>query len=256
VLKRLLRNLGGSASVPAHAATIAPTGNPLRAYAESNRDGRAMDKWTHYFEVYHRHFERFRGRPITMIEIGIFNGGSLRMWRDYFGPEATIVGVDINPDCTRFAEAGVDIVIGDQADRGFLRELRRRYPSPAILLDDGGHTMEQQIVTFEELYLHLERDGVYLCEDTHTSYWSGYAGGLRREGTFIEHAKSLIDRLNAAYIPDNALPPDDFTWRTDSIHFYDSIVVIERRDRPPPTRQYFGSEQHFQTPTVFSDGKM
>src|SRR4051794_39606696 len=71
--------------------------NPLIEYLEGHPGGRLVPRFRHYFDVYHRHFSRFRGKPVTMIEIGIFNGGSLPMWRDYFGSQARIVGVDINP---------------------------------------------------------------------------------------------------------------------------------------------------------------
>ena len=73
--------------------------NPLIEYLEKNPSGRVVHRWRHYFDIYHRHFSRFRGDSIVMIEIGIFNGGSLRMWKDYFGSNSTIVGVDINPGC-------------------------------------------------------------------------------------------------------------------------------------------------------------
>lgn len=216
--------------------------NPLVAYLEANPGGRLVDRWRHYFDIYHRHFAGLRGQSLTMIEIGVFNGGSLRMWRDYLGPQATIVGVDINPDCRQFAEPGIDIVIGDQGDRSFLRSLADRYPEYAVLIDDGGHHMHQQIATFEELYPRLRSDGIYLCEDTHTSYAPRFGGGLHEPGTFIEIAKSLIDRLNAFNSLDRAvLAPDEFTRTTDSLHFYEGVVVIEKRQRTPPQEITYGS---------------
>ncbi|MBL8385410.1 MAG: hypothetical protein JNM90_20170 [Burkholderiales bacterium] len=234
MLRRLLRNVGqGAPAGPAE-------DNPLLAYARSPRCERVMIKWLHYFDVYHRHLSRLRGQAITFIEIGVFNGGSLPMWRDYFGPQAHIVGVDINPGCARYAEPGIDVVIGDQGDRGFLRELRDRYPGAAALLDDGGHTMQQQIATFEELYPSLDPAGVYLCEDLHTSYLAPFGGGYRRPGTFVEMGKSLVDRLNAAHVGDDGAGPDAFTVSTDSLHFYDSMLVIERRARAAPEQVTFG----------------
>ena len=99
--------------------------NPLIEYLEKNPDGRLVHRWRHYFDIYHRHFSRFRGETITMIEIGIFNGGSLRMWKNYFGPNATIVGVDINTGCKKYEEPGIEIVIGDQGDPKFLQALSK-----------------------------------------------------------------------------------------------------------------------------------
>ena len=212
-------------------------GNPLEYYFLNHR-GRRIDKWQHYFEVYHRHFERFRGRRPVVLEIGVWHGGSLQMWKKYFGAGARIIGVDIDERCKAFAEDSVEVVIGDQADRALHAELRRRYPHVDIVIDDGGHKMDQQIVTFEELYPHVQPNGVYLCEDLHTSYMPSYGGGLRKEGTFIERAKSLVDGLHGWYagdpVVDPALKTSDFTRSAHSLHFYDSIVVIEKRPTAPP----------------------
>jgi hypothetical protein len=221
-------------------------GNPLVEYLENNLDDRLVHKVRHYFDIYHRHFAGFRRQPLTMIEIGVFNGGSLRMWRDYFGPQATIVGVDINPECKQFSEPGIDIVIGDQGDRAFLRSLADRYPDFAILVDDGGHRMHQQIATFEELYPRMRADGVYLCEDTHTSYMPVFGGGYRQPQTFIEYVKPLVDRLNAFYGTDQSqFAPDEFTRTTGSLHFYTSVLVIEKKPKTPPEQACYGSVADF-----------
>ena len=164
------------------------------------------------------------------------------MWQDYFGPQATIVGVDVNPDCKQFSEPGIEIVIGDQGDRTFLRSLADRYPNFAILIDDGGHRMHQQIATFEELYPRLRSDGVYLCEDTHTSYNPNFGGGYQQPQSFIESVKPLIDSLHAFIGNDHSqFIANDFTRSTDSMHFYDSVVVIEKKPRKKPEEIHYGS---------------
>jgi len=220
--------------------------NPLIEYLERNPDGRLVHRWKHYFDVYHKHFNRFRGQSITMIEIGIFNGGSLRMWKDYFGPHSTIVGVDINAGCKKYEEPGIQILIGDQADPEFLRDLSKKFPKAAVVVDDGGHRMEQQINTLEELYITMQDDGVYLCEDTHTSYMPVFGGGYLKPNTFIEHSKKLIDKLNAFHAKEDAgFSSDYFTYSTESIHFYDSILVIERNRRSPPEMVLYGTESDF-----------
>jgi SAM-dependent methyltransferase len=208
--------------------------NPLREYFRANR-GRLLHKWDHYFDVYHRHFARFRGQPITVLEIGLFHGGSLAMWRDYFGPQARIVGVDIEPRAQMFAGINTEVYIGDQSDREFLAAMRRRCPRVDVLIDDGGHRMWEQIATFEELYPVVADGGVYLCEDLHTSYWKEWGGGLANPYTFINYSKTLVDRLNAFHSRDpNSLEPDDFTRSTASLHYYDSILVIEKQRRAAP----------------------
>ena len=220
-------------------AMAAGVGNPLAWHFFHNR-GRLIHKWHHYFEIYHRHFAPFRGRSPVVLEIGVYHGGSLQMWRKYFGRGAHIIGVDIDPRCKAFAEDGVEVLIGDQADRAFHAELRRRYPKVDIVIDDGGHTMEQQITTFEELYPHLQPNGVYLCEDLHTSFLPKFGGGVRREGSFIEHCKPLIDRLHGWYLNDAQLPVDAFTRSTFALHFYYSVFVAEKRPIAPPMQSETG----------------
>jgi len=125
--------------------------NPLEQYFRANQ-GRLIHKWVHYFDIYHRHFERFRGRPVVIVEFGVSQGGSLEMWRDYFGDAATIYGVDIDERCADLGGPGTHILIGDQEDRDFLRSVGERTGPIDILIEDGGHKMAQQIATFEELY--------------------------------------------------------------------------------------------------------
>ena len=180
--------------------------NDLEKYFKEN-NRRVISKWSHYFDVYERHFSRFRNKEITILEIGVYQGGSLQMWRSYFGDKVKIYGVDIHPRCKELEEDNVEIFIGSQSDRNFLRELKKKIPPVDILIDDGGHTMRQQIITYEELFDHVKEDGVYLCEDLHTSYWADFGGGFRRKGTFIEYSKSFIDYLNAYHSRQTSFKP-------------------------------------------------
>jgi len=201
--------------------------NPLWKYFSQN-EGRIIHKWHHYFDIYHNHFSRFRNLPVTILEIGVFEGGSLQMWRSYFGSQAKIYGVDINQGCKELEEDNLKIFIGDQANRDFLRELRKEIGAIDILIDDGGHTMTQQITTFEELYPAVSETGVYLIEDLHTSYWEEYGGGYKKQGSFIEYAKEFIDDINAWHSRHPELTPGNLTKSATGIHFYDSVLVIEK----------------------------
>ncbi len=192
-----------------------------------NHQGRTIHKWKHYFPAYEQHFARYINRPLTFIEIGCGQGGSLQMWKRYFGPHAQIVGIDINPDCQAFEEDQIAIRIGDQADEAFLASVLAEFGTPDVVLDDGSHVMEHVVGTFGFLYPRTAVDGVYFVEDLHTAYWDEFGGGLRREGSFIELCKGLLDALNADWSR-GALPPTPFTRSTQSMHFYDSIAVFER----------------------------
>jgi hypothetical protein len=219
-------------------------GNPLRQYFRAN-DGRLIHKWVHYFDIYHRHFEPFRNKPVTIVEFGVSHGGSLQMWKDYFGPQARIIGVDINPKCAALAEPQIEIVIGDQEDREFLRSLAARAGDIDVLIEDGGHTMTQQIATFEELWPNIVDGGVFLMEDLHTSYWPSYGGGLRREGTFIEYAKKLIDQQHAWHARGDAdFTVDEYTRTIRGMHVYDSIIVFDKARVPKPRTRKTGTPSH------------
>ena len=211
--------------------------NPLLEYFERN-PGRLIDKWLHYFDIYHRHFAAFRGRAVTVVEFGVYHGGSLQMWKHYFGERARIVGVDIDPTCKALEEERIEIHIGDQADGAFLEKLCSELGEFHVLVDDGGHMMKQQITTFEHMFPRLAPDGVYLVEDLHTSYWPEYGGGYRRPATrfgfgkartFIEYSKRLIDALSAWHSRDpKRFPVTDFTTSARSMHYYDSVLVVEK----------------------------
>lgn len=208
--------------------------NDLERYFHDNKDGRMINKWMHYFDVYDRHFKKYRGKEVTVMEIGVAQGGSLSMWKHYFGDKAKIYGIDLNPNCKKFEEENVEVIIGSQSDRNFLRQLKKQVPKLDILIDDGGHTMIQQIVSFEELYDHIKEDGVYLCEDLHTSYEVRFGGGHKRNGTFIEYTKNFIDHLNAWHSEQNSLKITDFTRTTDSIHYYSGMIVLEKKPKEKP----------------------
>jgi len=216
------------------------------AFLKSSRGD--LHKWHHYFDIYERHLARYRGRAFRFLEIGVFRGGSLRLWRDYFGPEARIVGLDRDPSCARFDGEFGHVRIGDQADAGFLRAVLDEFGPFDAVLDDGGHTAQQQIVSFEVLYPELAADGVYLCEDTHTSYWKSFQDS-QQHTSFTQLALKIANGLTAALHTDPKSfrrygePPDQrvgvleaqlVNVITHSVAFYDSMIVFEKRPRPEP----------------------
>lgn len=213
--------------------------NDLEKFFHANQGGQ-IHKLRNYFEVYERHFGRYRGTDVHVVEIGVAHGGSLRMWKSYFGPKAHIYGMDVEPNAKALEEPQIEIFVGDQGDAEYLESVVAALPRIDILIDDGGHTMRQQEVTFETLFSHVGPDGVYLCEDMHTSYWGEFGGGYRREGTFIELSKGLIDRINAWHSRSPNLVVSDFTRTAHSLHFYDSVLVIEKRQLEAPVDQTRG----------------
>jgi cephalosporin hydroxylase len=189
--------------------------------------GREIHKWEHYFPIYERHFAPWRGRTLTFLEIGVAKGGSLQMWRRYFGPLARVVGIDIDPRCKAHEEGGVFVRIGDQSDPKFLASVVAEFGAPDVVLDDGSHQMAHIEATFDFLYPRLPKNGVYMVEDLQCAYWPKFGGSVSDPKTFINIAKSLVDRLNAEHTL-GAVAPDAFTRDTFSIGFYDGVVVIEK----------------------------
>lgn len=204
--------------------------------------GRLIHKADHYIEIYETYFSKYIDKEVIILEIGIAHGGSLQMWKKYFGNKARIYAVDINPECKTLEEENVNIYIGSQQDKVFLSNLIKEIPRPDIIIDDGGHTMKQQITTFEVLYPHVKENGIYLCEDTCTSYWYEYGGGFKRRKTFIEFSKRMIDHLYAWHSQSRNLGVNDFTVSTNAIHFYDSMVFFEKKQRQKPINRQIGEK--------------
>lgn len=190
--------------------------------------GLPIGKWAHYFPVYERHFGPLRNKDIFVLEIGVAGGGSAQMWNRFFGPRAKIVGIDIDPKCKEHEQMGVSIRIGDQSDSVFLQSVIDEFGIPDVVIDDGSHRMDHVLSSFQFLYPLVPKNGIYLVEDMHTSYWSNYGGGMSNPGSFINISKNFIDRLNANWIKEGGLAPDLITQQTYSISFYDSIVVFEK----------------------------
>ena len=193
-----------------------------------NNGEQQLVKWVHYFDIYERHFRRFVNKQPTILEIGVWNGGSLKMWQDYFGNGVQIIGIDNNPECKQFEQDNIEIFIGSQDDEELLNNIIAKYPNVDVVLDDGSHMMRHMKKSFEVLYPKISDNGVYAVEDTHTCYWEEYEGGLGKSDTFIEFAKFKIDEISAVHSR-NTVPVTDFTRSTDAICFYDSVIVFAKR---------------------------
>lgn len=196
-------------------------------FLKNNRN--LIHKWIHYFDIYERHFKKFVGKDVLIIEIGVYEGGSIEMWKEYFGENCKVVGIDINPNCKKYEniEKNIYVEIGSQNDKDFLKSIIEKYGKADIIIDDGSHQMLDVVTSFETLYSNVKDDGIYLVEDLQTAYWENYGGGYKKPDTFIEFAKDKIDELNA--LSSKILNPTEFTLSTQSICIYDSIIVFEKR---------------------------
>jgi hypothetical protein len=207
-----------------------------------DHDGRLIHKWVHYLPVYQTQFAQFRNRPLRFLEIGVSQGGSLQMWRKYFGPDAVIYGVDVDPRCATVGDSDVQVRIGSQADPDFLRAVVEEMGGIDVVLDDGSHDARHQVVSFETLFPLLSDGGLYAVEDLHAAYWRPFHGGYRRKDSFIEVAKSLADGMHAWYY--ERKPPaiaSDAKSTISAVMFFDSIVVIHKQSHSRPMHTTVGT---------------
>jgi cephalosporin hydroxylase len=204
----------------------------MNLYADfKTHTGRPVHKWLHYFPVYERHFASWRNRTLTVWEIGVFRGGSLELWSNYFGPMTTVVGIDIDPACAAITGPNIHIRIGSQSDTEFLSRLIDEFGAPDIVIDDGSHQSADIRATFQFLYPQLSKNGIYVIEDQHTAYWDEFGD---TSNSFITSAKRMIDHLNADHSR-GQIEPNFITRHTLGISFYDSLVVFERGNIPTKT---------------------
>ncbi len=194
-------------------------------YFTTNK-GKKITKWKHYFPIYEKHFTPIRNKPIKILEIGILNGGSLEMWRYYF-PEATIVGIDINPLCKQHEQEGINVRIGDQTDEKFLQSLIDEFGAFDLIIDDGSHHVAHVNKTFQFLFPKLADDGIYFIEDTHAAYWDSHGGSIKEPESINNVAKGMIDSINADHARGQK-EPDYFTRNVKCMSVYDYIIVFDK----------------------------
>lgn len=177
-----------------------------------------------YTPTYHEIFNGMRDIPVKLLEIGVKEGASLKMWSDYF-PKGCIVGLDIDPKIQGSSRFAVEV--GDQTDIGVLSHLRKEYGPFDIIIDDGSHNSPDQKLSLLYLYPNLKSLGWYCIEDVHTSYMGRYKGGYLRHDSFIEHAKRMIDSLHQPYTGEVWVTSLDHAIRR--IIFETKLVMVQSK---------------------------
>lgn len=208
-----------------------------------------------YFVVYDELFAPYKGKDITFVEIGISGGGSLEVWRKYFGKGSRIIGIDLNPALKHeLKQDGFDVFIGDQADPAFWRSFYAAVGKVDILLDDGGHTNTQTWTTLTQSLDHINDGGLLVIEDTHTSYKRSF--GNPSATSLISRLLVCVDQIQyrSSEIDDDdrrSRPRDhakllrdvDIAGKVHSIRFYESIIalLVDSRKCAASQRTRFGS---------------
>ena len=211
-------------------------GSPIEEYFDSVRTGPGVWKWRSYFDVYQRHLSRFRGTDVHLAEVGIYSGGSLLMWRNYFGANAILHGIDI-ANATLLYDTNPQygsprIHIGDQSNETFWTSFRERVPRVDVLLDDGSHLFSGQNVTLAMMLDHLSPGGVYICEDIH-----------HFSNPFLQ---TVVQKFISGRQGLNVMSHGTPKWQREigSVSFYPYMVVVEKlpAERPKMLLQRHGTE--------------
>ena len=205
-----------------------------------NNTGVVVHKWHHYLPIYDRYFKPLKNRPLRMLEIGVSEGGSLTMWRKYFGPEAVLFGIDINPNCAKHNGKDAQVRIGSQDDPDFLRAVIAEMGGVDLILDDGSHFSKHMNASLNILFPLLSDGGLYVVEDMHTSYWRSHGGGEGRAAGFTQTLKVLIDDMHHWYHRRGqkvAGTVDNLA----AMHIHDSLVVLEKEKVETPRHSRRGT---------------
>ena len=181
-------------------------------------------KYDSYFLVYEALLKQFVDREVTILEVGVFNGGSLFMWRKYFGPKARIIGVDLNPDAKEWEKHGFDIYIGDQSSDAFWSDLFQKIGKVDVVIDDGGHTNRQQITTSHYAIQNINDGGLLIVEDVHTSYFREFGNPSRY--SFVNFAHRIVDGVNSRSYALRRTR-ERYSSRVYSVTFFESIVALQ-----------------------------
>jgi hypothetical protein len=199
---------------------------------------------SHYCEFYVQHFKDRKDENLKILEIGVKEGDSLLMWKEYF-PNSNIVGLELNPEPLKnFRHDRVKIYFGDQADTSLLKEVCQNEGPFDIIIDDASHINEHHQISFEYLFEKgLSNNGIYVIEDLGTSYWSPWGGALKKKDATIEFMKDLVDNINFRFHKGNrddyvGIPPADdlslsyFDLNITGISFHKGMCFVQKGPNP------------------------
>ena len=179
-----------------------------------------------FIQLYEKYFSSFKDKKINILEIGIENGDSLRIWREFF-PNANICGIDILKK--EFKIDNVDIHEGDQSDHKFLKTIIEKYKNFDIVIDDGSHQAKHIISSFQFLFPYINENGIYVIEDLQTSYFPRYGGSrinLNKKKSSMNFVKSLTDSINYEKNNRPFFKKSIFDGLVKSINFHQNIAFI------------------------------
>lgn len=192
-----------------------------------------------YCEKYELYFDKIRFENLKILEIGVQNGFSLKMWEKYF-QNSLIYGIDIK-DCSCFDTDRIKNFCVSQTDTNQLYEINRQYGPFDIIIDDGSHVNEHMVQTFDFMFPLLNKNGYYIIEDLHCCYWKIFSDSrkmIHRIGELINDLNSNgkcgladINKLNEdLFYIDNNNKLTEAEKCIEFIHLYKSICFIKKNN--------------------------
>ena len=160
--------------------------------------GKVSDKWTSYIEKYEELFRPYRDKEVSLLEIGVQNGGSLEIYAKYFQQAKALIGCDISELCgtLEYEDSCISIIVGDANSEESEQEILDILPTFDIIIDDGSHHSKDIVSSFSKYFKHLKLNGKYIVEDLHCSYWEHFDGGLFKPTSSNSFFKLLSDIVN------------------------------------------------------------
>ncbi len=217
--------------------------------------GKVSDKWQSTLETYDEILQPYRNSRLSILEIGIQNGGSLEVWGKFFPKAERIFGIDIDPKCAqlKYDNPKIRVFVADATKQDSLKKIGLKPLSFDIIIDDGSHKSGDVIRTFCLYYPLLKEGGLYIIEDLHTSYWKPYGGGIEERLSSLSFFKSLVDVINHEFWSKSGskttfLNPFFRKYGCDMsvdtlstvhfVQFFNSLCIIQKRD---PGRNLLGN---------------
>jgi len=210
--------------------------------------GKVSDKWDSYLSYYDELLAGLRDREISMLEVGVQNGGSMETWSQYFEAGKIFIGCDIDPNCSRliYDDPRVNIVIGDANSQDAYGQITKLCSAFDLIIDDGSHQSIDVLNSFINYFPLVKPGGIYIVEDSHCLYLKDFGGGILNEYSAQSFFKKLADVVSyqwwendvslSAYLQSFFIktgPPSFISegW-IDSIAFRNSVITVRKAQQP------------------------
>lgn len=177
-------------------------------------------------DIYEPLFCSWRKHSFDLIEIGVRDGGSMRLWSSYF-PNARIHGIDIDPACAGLQVSRVSVTIGSQDDLGLLATVAKSCRDLRLVIDDGSHLLSHMLMTHKALWPSLSPKGIYIFEDvaiTRHGVDLGWPGMRYNKQPFNEIPRLHLDQ----FILETLLGMDRRQGDVASLSAYYNLLILQK----------------------------